>query len=91
MSYTVEYTDIAIKDIEQHKKAGDKAVLKKLFKLLLELEKHPKTGKGQPEELKHNLAGLYSRRINRKHRIIYKIDEGRVIVLVLSVSSHYDV
>nr|WP_245558457.1 type II toxin-antitoxin system YoeB family toxin [Fulvivirga imtechensis] len=36
-----------------------------------ELRQHPTTGTGQPEKLKHDLAGLYSRRINRKHRLVH--------------------
>ena len=71
MSYTLEFSDNAISDIEKHKKAGDTSVLKKLQKLFNELREHPKTGTGQPEKLKHDLAVLYSRRINRKHRLVF--------------------
>ncbi|MFP3860593.1 MAG: Txe/YoeB family addiction module toxin [Bacteroidales bacterium] len=90
MSYTLEFTETALADIEKHKKSGDKAVLKKIEKLLNELMEHPTTGTGQPEMLKHNLAGLYSRRINKTHRLVYSIDEQIITVHVLSVWSHYD-
>jgi len=50
---------------------------------------HPITGTGQPEMLKHDLAGLYSRRINKKHRLVYSIKEQIVLVYVLSAWSHY--
>jgi len=50
---------------------------------------HPRTGTGQPEKLKHDLEGLYSRRINRKHRLVYNIKEEIVTVIVLSAYSHY--
>ena len=44
-----------------------------------ELEKHPFTGTGRPEQLKHKLAGNWSRRINQEHRLVYKIlDEDTV-------------
>ena len=89
MSYTLEFTETAIADIEKHKKSGDKAVLKKIEKLLNELMEHPTTGTGQPETLKHDLAGLYSRRINKKHRLVYSIDEQVITVHVLSAWSHY--
>jgi len=89
MSYTLEFTETALADIENHKKSGDKAVLKKIEKLLNELMEHPSTGTGQPEMLKHNLAGLYSRRINKKHRLVYSIDNEVVTVHVLSARSHY--
>jgi toxin YoeB len=89
MSYVLELSETALEDIEKHKKAGDKSVLKKIERLLNELMEHPTTGTGQPEKLKHELAGLYSRRINRKHRLIYSINEQVVTVYVLSAWSHY--
>lgn len=89
MSYNLDFTDEAILDIERHKKSGDKAVLRKIDKLLNELREHPRTGTGQPELLKYDLAGYYSRRINREHRLIYEIKEKIVTVFVLSAHSHY--
>jgi len=89
MSYILEFSEVALADIEKHKRAGDKAVLIKIEKLLNELMVHPTTGTGQPEMLKHNLAGLYSRRINKKHRLVYSINEEVVTVHVLSAWSHY--
>ena len=89
MSYTLEFSEIALADIKKHKKSGDKVVLKKIEKLLNELMEHPTTGTGQPEQLKHNLTGLYSRRINQKHRLVYSINEEVVTVLVLSAWMHY--
>ncbi len=89
MRYTLEFTETALADIEKHKKSGDKAVLKKIEKLLNELIEHPTTGTGKPEMLKENLAGLYSRRINKKHRLVYSIDDQIITVYVLSAWSHY--
>ena len=89
MSYTLEFSKTALTDIEKHKKSGDKATLRKIRKLLNELMEHPTTGTGQPEMLKHDLAGLYSRRINKKHRLVYSIKEQIVTVYVLSAWSHY--
>ncbi|MBI9060908.1 MAG: Txe/YoeB family addiction module toxin [Marinilabiliaceae bacterium] len=89
MSYALEFSETALSDIEKHKKSGDKAVLKKIEKLLNEVMKHPTTGTGQPEQLKYNLTGLYSRRINQKHRLVYSINEGVVTVHVLSGWAHY--
>ena len=68
MTYTLRLTLAAVKDIKRHKKSGDKKLLEKIAVLLEELREHPRTGTGQPEKLKHNLDGFYSRRINRKHR-----------------------
>lgn len=89
MNYTLVFSKTALKDIEKHKKSGDKTTLKKIKKLLNELMEHPMTGSGQPEILKHDLAGFYSRRINKKHRLVYSINEQIVTVYVLSVWSHY--
>ncbi len=89
MSYALEFSENALVDIEKHKKSGDKAVLKKIEQLLNELMEHPTTGTGQPEVLKYNLAGLFSRRINKKHRIVYSIKEKLITVHVLSAWGHY--
>ena len=89
MKYKLEFSNIAIEDIKKHKKSGDKSTLKKIEKLLNELMEHPMTGSGQPEMLKHNLQGLYSRRINKKHRLVYSIKEEIITVYVLSAYSHY--
>jgi toxin YoeB len=89
MSYILAFSETALEDIEKHKKTGDKAVLKKIEKLLNELMEHPTTGTGQPEMLKHELAGLYSRRINKKHRLVYSINQEVVTVHVLTAWLHY--
>jgi len=57
--------------------------------ILYELSEHPYTGSGQPEQLKHNLQGFWSRRINQKDRMIYSVDEDTVIVEIVSTIGHY--
>lgn len=89
MSYRLILSTNAIKDIQIHKKSGDKKLLLKIETLLEELREHPRTGTGQPEILKHNLQGLYARRINRKHRLVYDIKDEIVTVYVVSSYSHY--
>jgi len=89
MKYTLEFTKIALSDIKKHKKSGDHSILKKLDKFLNELMVHPRTGTGKPEQLKCDLEGLYSRRINKKHRLVYDIKDEVVTVIVLSAHSHY--
>lgn len=90
MSYVLEFTKVALADIEKHKKAGDKAVLKKIAKLLNEIKENPTQGTGQIELLKYDLSGKYSRRINHRHRLVYAIEENIVTVHVLSLWGHYD-
>ncbi len=89
MSFDLEFSKSALEDVEKHKKSGDKATLKKIEKLLNELREHPTTGTGQPEALKHDMEGLYSRRINQKHRLIYSIKLEIVTVYILSVYKNY--
>ena len=69
--YKVIFNKEADNDIIQIIKSGDKKSLKKLNQILLELENHPTTGSGNPEQLKHELSGYWSRRINKKDRLIY--------------------
>lgn len=90
MSYTLRLTPDVVKDIKRLKKSGDKKLLQKLAGLLDELREHPTTGTGQPEKLKHNLEGFWSRRINKKHRLIYEIQEEIITVVVVSAYSHYE-
>ncbi|MFY7811261.1 MAG: Txe/YoeB family addiction module toxin, partial [Flavobacterium sp.] len=77
-------------NIQQIIKSGDKKSLKKVNQFLLELEQHPTTGSGNPEQLKHELSGYWSRRINKKDRLIYQIIETEVLVVVVSALGHYE-
>ena len=89
MIYELLFTKKVEEDIKKLKKS-DTAAFKKLEKLLLELMEHPYTGSGNPELLKHNLAGLYSRRISQKHRLIYAINDTEIIVTIISAKDHYN-
>ncbi|MEZ4916938.1 MAG: Txe/YoeB family addiction module toxin [Chitinophagales bacterium] len=53
------------------------------------MELHPCEGIGKPELLKYSLKGFWSRRINKKDRIIYKIEDEKVLVYVVSAKGHY--
>ncbi|MDR2679312.1 MAG: Txe/YoeB family addiction module toxin [Tannerella sp.] len=88
MIYDLDFTDKAKKDIAVLKKS-EKAVFRKVEKLLTELILHPFTGTGKPEPLKY-LPGVWSRRITQKHRLVYKINNNKIIVIVLSAKNHYD-
>lgn len=87
--YFVEFDDIARKDLKAHYKSGNKATIKKIEKILLELTENPFSGEGQPEELKYNFKGFWSRRINQKDRIVYRVEEDIVMVYVVSAMGHY--
>ena len=89
MRYTVNFTEQAIADSYRLEKDEPKAFLK-FQSFLSELAEHPKTGTGHPEPLKGMPEGRWSRRISKKHRLIYRIYETEVVVLVISAFGHYD-
>lgn len=88
MSYRIVFTKQAQNDIDTHRKSGNKAILKKINTLLEELTADPFSGTGKPEALKYDLAGLWSRRINHEHRLIYEI-VGNTIVVIVAAKGHY--
>lgn len=87
MSYRLDITKQAQEDFSFHKKSGNNLVLSKLAVLLTELTEHPYSGTGKPEALKHSLAGYWSRRINREHRLVYEVLDDAVVIH--SVKGHY--
>ena len=86
--YCLDYSEAAKTDIQRLKRNEPKAFLK-LQKLLLELMEHPYTGTGHPEPLKGNRTGQWSRHITSKHRLVYRISESSVVVLVIAAYGHY--
>ena len=58
----------------------DKKVLKRVNTLIKDIQRHPFEGLGDPEPLKHNWSGYWSRRINREHRLIYKYTDNKIII-----------
>ncbi len=50
--------------------------------------KDPSVGLGKPEPLKHNLKGLWSRRISQRDRLIYKFDQK--YIYIFAIGGHYD-
>ena len=81
MNYKIEFSEEAQKVIKKWKKSNPNS-FKKLYKLLPELELHPRTGTGHPEALKGGNDITYSRRLSGQDRIIYDIYDDVVIVLV---------
>ena len=86
--YRIIFTEDAQKDLLMLQKKAPQAI-KKLKSLLAELQEHPRTGTGQVELLKHYKEETWSRRINKEHRLVYRIHEDIVEVLVLSAYGHY--
>jgi toxin YoeB len=66
----------------------DRKILKKINELIKDIQRTPYDGIGKPEPLKYDLTGLWSRRIDREHRLVYQIrDED---LLIYSCRYHYD-
>jgi len=66
----------------------DKRMLKKINELIKDIQRTPYEGMGKPEPLKYDLSGLWSRRIDREHRLIYQANETEI--LIYSCRYHYD-
>ncbi|MDR0661361.1 MAG: Txe/YoeB family addiction module toxin [Prevotellaceae bacterium] len=88
--FELHFTPQADEDIAYFKKTGNKAAMNKLKVLLFELMEHPTTGTGKPEMLKGNLSGLYSRRIDKKNRLIYSINGDKLLVVIVAAAGHYE-
>ena len=87
--YTLIFTDVSLKDLAIHKKAGNKATIKRIDRILKELEKTPFVGIGKPHELKYDYAGRWSRHLNQKDVIIYSVNETEKTVQIYSALYHY--
>lgn len=66
---------------------NDTKTLKKIHRLLKDIDRTPFSGSGKPEPLKFELTGYWSRRINETDRLVYKIEKGAIIVI--ACRSHY--
>lgn len=58
----------------------DKKTLKRINTLLTEIKRQPFIGIGDPEPLKHHWSGYWSRRIDREHRLVYKVTESAIFI-----------
>jgi len=87
--YRIDFTEQAKEDLSKLKRR-EPIAFKKARALLLELEKHPRVGTGQIEQLRHCKEETFSRRLDKKHRLVYRIYEESIKVLVLSSFGHYE-
>lgn len=65
----------------------DKKILKRINTLIHDIERNPFDGLGKPEPLKHDLSGFWSRRIDEKNRLVYRIHNG--ILEISQCKTHY--
>ena len=66
----------------------DKKILKRINQFIKDMRRDPFNGIGKPEPLKGNLTGLWSRRIDERHRIVYLIENEAL--LIFSCKGHYN-
>lgn len=59
----------------------DKKILKRINQLIKDIQRTPFEGVGKLEALKFDLSGLWSRRIDREHRLIYQVKEEYIIIV----------
>ncbi len=88
MRYSISFKEQANLDLVALARNEHKAFLKAQA-LIEELKVHPRTGTGKPEPLSGDRSGQWSRRITKKHRLVYEIHDTEVIVLVISAYGHY--
>ena len=67
---------------------SDRRLLKRINGLIKDICREPYKEKGKPEPLRHALSGYWSRRINKQHRIVYKIKENSLFIAQLRY--HYE-
>ena len=87
--YEVRYQKEALDDLVKLKRQ-EPAAFNKAVKLIDELYEHPRTGTGKPEPLSGDKVGQWSRRITKKHRLVYEIRDMEVIVIVISSYGQYE-
>ena len=82
----INITRKAYKDLLYWKDTNPK-IYTRIKALIEDIERQPSIGIGKPEQLKGNLTGYLSRRINRMHRLVYKINTNEIVII--SCKYHY--
>ncbi len=89
-NYRVAVSDRAKKDLAAIRKSGQKTVIRKIEQIFIELSEHPYSGTGHPEPLRYLSGNVWSRRIDKKNRLRYLVQDEEVVVTVISMLGHYD-
>ena len=82
------WSDEAIKHLEFFKRDNPK-LGNRIQQLIQNIQQTPYAGIGKPEPLKHRMTGLWSRRIDQKHRLIYSVNQTMNIIEIVSCKGHY--
>ena len=65
----------------QYWQGADRAVLKRVNRLLDDALRHPTEGIGKPEPLRGDLSGYWSRRIDDTNRLVYRATDAELVVI----------
>lgn len=87
-SYALKILKGAQKDKEKIKQIP--ALRRNVEELLAIISMNPYQNPPPYEKLVGNMQGMYSRRINKQHRLVYEVDEGAKIVRIVSMWTHYE-
>jgi toxin YoeB len=77
----------AMEDLTWWVEQNRNKTLRRIMTLVQAIHRDPFRGVGEPEPLKHDLAGCWSRRINQEHRIVYEVFADKI--RILSCRHHY--
>ena len=80
------WTDFACKQYEELQEK-DKRLIKKINILIKDIKRNGNEGIGKPEPLQHELSGYWSRRIDDKNRLVYKVSDRQIIIV--ACANHY--
>ena len=76
-------------EVYEELRKTDKKQHEQLCRFIKEmLRNDPRYGLGKPEQLKHNLTGLWSRRLSQKDRLVYRFDDNSLFIF--AIGGHYD-
>ena len=80
------WTDFAWKQYEELQEK-DKRLIKKINILIKDIKRNGNEGIGKPEPLQHELSGYWSRRIDDKNRLVYKVSDNQITIV--ACANHY--
>ena len=83
----VIFTPEALDDLRYWQRSGNKSVQAKITALIKSIQHTPFEGIGKPEALKYELTGKWSRRIDKEHRLVYRVDDA---IYIYSLRGHYN-
>ena len=87
--YNIITSKTALRQIDQLERSGSPAWQK--FRVIYEeLKNHPRIGTGRPERLKHQDVETWSRKLDKKNRLVYTIQDEKIVVLILAALGHYN-